>query len=620
MFGVATIPLPFYQSDTLRLSTGISWRVFNLMRDFKPDVVHVACPGLLVFGAQLYSMLLRLPLVMSYHTHIPEYVKSYTWKGLAEPVWMFIRSWTRSANLMLVTSAVMETELSRNACRSRKLALWRRGVDVDIFNPSFRSDEMRSRLSDGHPEAPLLVHIGRLGAEKNITSLREVLAANPGARLAIVGDGPHRQHLHSHFQGTPTVFTGMLTGAALSAAYASADIFVMPSETETLGFVVLEAMASGIPVVAVAAGGIPDIITRPGTTGFLYPAGDVAAASAAVAALIAAPELALAVGKAGREDVSRWGWPAASRHLREVLYSRAIRHASALRRFRGLAGAMGARRMLNVALARLVASLPTFHTLTAFACGCLVAAVAAGAPMQALEAAYAAANGLSLSLLGPLGSALGSGLHAQGVLFAVIALGGALPLVPMQPLALLAGYTFGAAGGAAVTWAGVVVASLVALATARNFGGGHLLRELLPLGEARPFLAAQLGRIATSAARGGLWRCTLAVAALRLRPLAPFSLSNYLAVEVGVRPASLALGTAIGMLPWACLYAAGGAAWRVMLQSGRGSRLLLNAADALAAVSTPAVIAAGALVAMVLILLRNALETEAERRVKMRSS
>jgi len=83
---------------------------------------------------------------------------------------------------MLVTSAVMETELARNACRSRKLALWRRGVDIDIFNPSFRNAAMRERLSGGHPDAPLLVHVGRLGAEKNIT----VLKGAPARRLAWV--------------------------------------------------------------------------------------------------------------------------------------------------------------------------------------------------------------------------------------------------------------------------------------------------------------------------------------------------------------------------------------------------------------------------------------------------
>lgn len=93
----------------------------------------------------------------------------------------------------------------------------------------------------------------------------------PGARLALVGDGPSRAELQESFTGMTNVkFMGMMSGDALSQAYASADAFVMPSETETLGFVVLEAMASGVPVVAVAAGGILDILTQPGTTGLLY--------------------------------------------------------------------------------------------------------------------------------------------------------------------------------------------------------------------------------------------------------------------------------------------------------------------------------------------------------------
>jgi hypothetical protein len=117
--------------------------------------------------------------VISYHTHVPEYIKSYTWRGLVEPCWMFIRSWTRNANLMLVTSAVMETELAQHACRSRRLALWKRGVDIDIFNPSFKSAACRELLSGGHPEAPLLVHIGRLGAEKNIAVLKGAHALSP---------------------------------------------------------------------------------------------------------------------------------------------------------------------------------------------------------------------------------------------------------------------------------------------------------------------------------------------------------------------------------------------------------------------------------------------------------
>jgi sulfoquinovosyltransferase len=388
----------------------------------------------------------------------------------------------------------------------------------------------------------------------------------------------------------------------------------MPSETETLGFVVLEAMASGVPVVAVAAGGIPEIVTRPGETGFLYPAGDIAAATAIVARLIANPELAASVGAAGREDVARWGWSAASRHLREVLYSRAIRHATAVKRFRRLADRVGVRRLLALSIRQLVSSQPAVHAATALACGLLVAAVAAGAPALAFDALLSCASGLSLSFMGPSLAPYSTGAAAKACLMLTIACGGALPLVPIQPLALLAGYTFGAANGAAVVWAGATLAAGAALLTARQFGG-HLLRELLPLGTARPFLAAQLDRIATVAQRGGLLRNAFTVAALRLRPLAPFSLSNYLIVDAGVRPASLLLGTAAGMLPWAMLYAAAGAAWRVHVASGRGMpALAARFADRLAKQQQVALVALALLVVLALTLLRNHVATELERK------
>jgi sulfoquinovosyltransferase len=535
----------------------------------------------MVFSALLYSRLLDTPLVASYHTHVPEYIKSYTWRGLAEPMWAMIRTWTRLSNTMLVTSAVMQGELAKHACRARHLALWRRGVDVDIFNPGFRSAAMRDTLSGGHPTDPLLVCVGRLGAEKNLASLRDVLAANPGARLALVGDGPQRQQLEAHFAGTPTVFTGMLSGTALSAAYASADIFVMPSETETLGFVVLEAMASGVPVVAVAAGGIPDIITTPGTTGLLYPPGDVAAAAAAVRRLIQDPEMAASVGEAGRQDVSRFGWPAASRHLREVLYSQAIRRARAIRRFRRLAARVTQQRVAAAALLSLLSSQRVYHAAAALACGALVAAVASTAPMGAMSAMAA------LPLEVPAGAAY---------LALVIAAGGALPLVPFQPLALLAGYSFGVVHGALIVAVGVLGASIASATCFRLFNGGHLLREHLPLGRVRPFLAHQLRAVAAAVQRGSFSRGTAAVAALRLRPLAPFSLSSYLTLDAGIKPIAFVTGTVLGMAPHCALYAAAGAAWRLHVASGRPVvRLLSSALDALQQQHVLAVQAAAAL-------------------------
>eukprot|EP00775_Hariotina_reticulata_P006991 gene6991-7205_t len=337
--------LPFYKSATLLLSLGLSIRVLYYLFKQRPQVIHVSTPGVMCFAAVLYARLLSVPLVMSYHTHIPEYIPRYTWSGLVEPMWSIIRWCTRRADLTLVTSKAMKDELTRNKCRPKSIEVWQRGVDTDVFNPKHKSAAMRARMTDGHPEAPLLVYVGRLGAEKNTEALKDILQQVPGARLALVGDGPQRQELEQLFKGLPVKFMGMMKGQELSEAYASADVFVMPSETETLGFVVLEAMASGVPVVAVAAGGLTDIISQDGNTGLLYSPGDYAKAAQLAQQLIADPQLRQQLSIAGRREVELFGWSAATRVLREQQYARAVKLSIGKRRFWLLA--------LRVRLARL---------------------------------------------------------------------------------------------------------------------------------------------------------------------------------------------------------------------------------------------------------------------------
>jgi glycosyltransferase involved in cell wall biosynthesis len=99
----------------------------------------------------------------------------------------------------------MQQELSNHKCAKNRLAVWQRGVDTDQFNPRYRCKEMRSRLTSGHPDAPILIHVGRLGAEKNLFVLKDMLDQIPGAHLAFVGDGPSRQELQQHFKGMPNV-------------------------------------------------------------------------------------------------------------------------------------------------------------------------------------------------------------------------------------------------------------------------------------------------------------------------------------------------------------------------------------------------------------------------------
>ncbi|CAM9772984.1 unnamed protein product, partial [Hapterophycus canaliculatus] len=191
------------------------------------------------------------------------------------------------------------------------------------FNPKFATAEMRSRLSDGNPEDPLMIYVGRLGAEKRLRDLKGVLERNPDARLALVGTGPDSDALKEHFAGTKTVLTGVMTGEALSQAFASADVFVMPSDSETLGFVVLESMASGVPVVGADAGGIPDLIDD-GKNGFLVPAGDEEAMADRVRTLLANKDLRRRMSQAGREETEKWSWEAATSVLRNVQYQKAI--------------------------------------------------------------------------------------------------------------------------------------------------------------------------------------------------------------------------------------------------------------------------------------------------------
>ncbi|KAL3160021.1 hypothetical protein ABBQ38_010407 [Trebouxia sp. C0009 RCD-2024] len=319
--------MPYYKSPTLLLSLGLSIRVFWHLIMTRPDVIHVSSPGVMVFAGILYAKILDLPLVVSYHTHIPDYIPRYKlWKGLVAPMWLVIRFCTWISDVTLVTSQVMKLELAKNKCTPERLEVWQRGVDTVRFNPSYKCAAMRATLTDGHPEAPLLVHVGRLGAEKNLRALKTIMARLPSTtRLAFVGDGPEREALQEHFADMPNVkFMGQMSGDDLSAAYASGDVFMMPSESETLGFVALEAMASGLPVVAVAAGGLTDILTNPGVTGFLYPPGDYGEAARITAELLENAEQRQAVGAAARLEVERWGWLPATQQLREQQYQQAI--------------------------------------------------------------------------------------------------------------------------------------------------------------------------------------------------------------------------------------------------------------------------------------------------------
>ncbi|MDR7898290.1 glycosyltransferase family 1 protein [Thermosynechococcus sp. JY1334] len=315
IYGVSGFPLPLYPELKLALPRPA---IGQALEAFAPDLIHVANPAVLGVAGLYYAQKFHLPLVASYHTHLPQYLKYYGLGFLEEVLWSLLRLAHNRAQLNLCTSTAMVAELKAHGIHH--LALWQRGVDVELFHPQRQSQEMRSFLSQGHPEAPLLLYVGRLSAEKEIEQIKPILEQIPQARLALVGNGPHREALEQHFAGTPTHFVGYLRGERLAAAFASADVFVFPSRTETLGLVLLEAMAAGCPVVAANSGGIPDIVTD-GVNGFLFDPADSTGAITACQRLFDSPSDRETLRQNARQEAERWSWAAATQQLEQYYQS-----------------------------------------------------------------------------------------------------------------------------------------------------------------------------------------------------------------------------------------------------------------------------------------------------------
>uniref|UniRef100_A0A7S0G354 Glycosyltransferase subfamily 4-like N-terminal domain-containing protein n=1 Tax=Rhodosorus marinus TaxID=101924 RepID=A0A7S0G354_9RHOD len=309
---------PLY--DKIMVSFGL-WGVYPTLRDFNPDIIHLSTPGLMTISTLVYARLLRKPLICSYHTHLPHYAMSYGMWYSVGLAWWLIKVCHNRADATLATSPQLCNELRQQGVQ--RVGLWPKGVNTIVFNPKFKNEAMRSRLSEGNPQDNLLIYVGRLGAEKNLQALKAVLAKLPtNTRLAFVGDGPYRTTLEELFAGTKTYFAGLLQGEELSKAFASADVFVMPSESETLGFVVMESMASGVPVVGARAGGIPDLIQHE-KTGYLFEPGNTDQIVDYVRKMLYDTKLRETMSKNARSESEKWSWKASTSVTRNFHYGRA---------------------------------------------------------------------------------------------------------------------------------------------------------------------------------------------------------------------------------------------------------------------------------------------------------
>ena len=302
---VPAVPLPGYPSFRLGLP---SRRLRDALVKHRAEIVHLASPVILgAYGAAV-ARRLGLPMVAVYQTDLPSYARAYRLGRAGEAcAWRWLRKIHNRAARTLAPSTVTATGLLGRGIGN--VWLWGRGVDTRRFDPARRSPQIRARLA---PDGELVVgYVGRLAPEKRVDLLAGITAL-PGVRLVIVGGGPAEAMLRERLPAAR--FLGERRGEELAAIYASLDVFVHSGPYETFGQTLQEAAASGLPVVAPAAGGPLDLVVD-GVTGYLVPPDDQGAFAAAVARLAADPQLRAAFGAAGRRRVLRRSWPALTEEL-----------------------------------------------------------------------------------------------------------------------------------------------------------------------------------------------------------------------------------------------------------------------------------------------------------------
>jgi len=307
---VSSVPFPPYPQIKL---APINPGVGTTLRRFEPELIHAVNPFILGRGAPFYSRRLDVPLVASYHTNIAAYASFYG-LGLFDRAtrWYTKRLHNRAAINLCTSQATLRYLADEGV---ERLHLWPQGVDARRFHPDKFSKDWRVRLTNGHPAERLLLYVGRLGHEKDIGNLRVVLDQVSGVRLALVGDGPARRDLEQEYANTRAVFTGALHGEELAAAFASADAFLFPSTTETLGIAMIEALASGLPVLAASTGATGEVVSD-GETGLLYDPGSDAALVAAVRKISSDDSLRARMGRSARAAAERRNWGSSTRTLR----------------------------------------------------------------------------------------------------------------------------------------------------------------------------------------------------------------------------------------------------------------------------------------------------------------
>ncbi|MDN4604125.1 glycosyltransferase family 1 protein [Paenibacillus sp. F6_3S_P_1C] len=254
--------IPFFLYPECRIALPNRRSIHQELKAFQPDLLHIATPFNMGLLGLRYALKHQLPHVISYHTHFDRYLEYYRLNSIIPLYWKYIQWFHRACDSTLAPS--QETLNSLQSKGIQRLKLWSRGIDCILYSPDKRSSDIRTRYNITAPL--ILLYVGRIAPEKDIATLTLAMQQLPEhmqsrVHWIIVGDGPLLPKMR--MQSPPNVtFTGYLHGEELAVMYASADLFVFPSSTETFGNVVLEAMASGLPVLAANGGGVKDLVAH----------------------------------------------------------------------------------------------------------------------------------------------------------------------------------------------------------------------------------------------------------------------------------------------------------------------------------------------------------------------
>ena len=313
---IAGMPLPGYPE----LKAGLPAKRFllRLWRQQRPDVVHIATEGPLGWSAMKAAAKLNIPVSTDFHTNFHSYTKHYGIGLLYKPMAAYLRRFHNQTDCTMVPTASLQQELEQFAYKN--VVVVSRGVDTRLFNPSKRSAELRKSWGISG-DTPVAILVSRLAPEKNlpvvIQAFEQMRAIQPQSKLVMVGDGPARAELEKQ-QHPNVIFAGMRTGEDLAAHYASGDIFLYPSLTETYGNVAVEAMSSGVATIAYDYAAAHQHI-RHDVNGLLVPYDDTPAFITQAKALVADADRIHRLRTEARLTVESPTWEDVSGHFESAL-------------------------------------------------------------------------------------------------------------------------------------------------------------------------------------------------------------------------------------------------------------------------------------------------------------